>query len=77
MPPRNPETRLEGPLAVVPGYAVSHNTLCHGQRSRHVKILQLLPARQLDIVHLRDARIPNVALLCGPHRILTELHKFS
>ena len=65
----------EGPLAIVPGYAVSLTAIWIRHAILHIDIMQLLPARQLDIVHLRDARVPGMAHLCGPHRILTELHK--
>ena len=56
---------LEGPLAVVPGYAVSLMTLRIRHLILHIDILQLLPARQLDIVHLRDARSPGNDFSCA------------
>ena len=56
---------LEGPLAVVPDYAVSLMTLRVRHLIIHIDILQLLPARQLDIVHLRDARSPGNDLSCA------------
>ena len=68
---------LEGSLAIVPDYAVSLNTFGIRHLILQIDVLQLLPARQLEIVHLRDARNPDMTRLCGSPRILTELHKYS
>ena len=56
---------LEGPLAVVPDYAVLLNTLWIGYLILQIDILPLVPARQLDIVHLRDARSPGNDFSCA------------